>query len=252
MNLKEMHESYVAANPFPHIVIDNALDTRRAELAYLSYPDPDGIPWYKYENVFERKLAFDRVDEFPHQLRDIFYELNSPIFLQWLEALTGIPDLIVDETYRGGGLHCITTGGKLDIHADFNIHPTTKLHRRVNVILYLNKEWQEDWGGEFELWNEEMTECKKSVLPIHNRMVIFNVTDKSYHGHPNPLRCPEGMWRKSMAWYYYTKDRPAEEMSEPHSTIYKKRPEDETTEEIETLREKRAKGRLENLQVEVK
>lgn len=249
MNLNSLHVDYITADPFPHIVIDDVLDLRRAEEAYKAYPGPNDIPWFKYENVFERKLAFDKVAEFPCALRDIFYELNSRIFVQWLEILTGIPDLEIDETYRGGGLHCITTGGKLDVHADFNIHPVTKLHRRVNAILFLNKEWEDSWGGELELWNKEMTHCVKKVLPVFNRMVIFNVTDISFHGHPNPLKCPEGMWRKSMAWYYYTKDRPECEKADAHSTIYKKRPQDQTDEETETLRAQRAKGRLADMQV---
>jgi hypothetical protein len=117
-------------------------------------------------------------------------------------------------------------GGLLKVHADFNIHHRTNLDRRLNVIVYLNKDWKEEYGGFFELWNENMSEAVVRLLPLFNRMAIFSTTSTSYHGHPDPLTCPEDRSRKSLALYYYTNGRPQNEIInglETHSTLYKNR-----------------------------
>ncbi len=111
----------------------------------------------------------------------------------------------------------------------FNRHEKLQLDRRLNLLIYLNKDWKEDYGGYFEMWNTEMTRCEKKVLPIFNRCVIFSTTDFSYHGHPEPLTCPEGWTRKSLALYYYSNGRPAEEISGDHSTLFKARPQENFT-----------------------
>jgi Rps23 Pro-64 3,4-dihydroxylase Tpa1-like proline 4-hydroxylase len=138
--------------------------------------------------------------------------------------LTGIQDLISDPFYRGGGLHNILPGGKLGVHADFNKHQKYDLDRRLNLLLYLNKDWKEEYGGHIELWDKNMQKCVKRVLPIFNRVVIFTTTDHSFHGHPDPLNCPNPMSRKSLALYYYTHGRPEEDESQTHSTLFKLRP----------------------------
>jgi 2OG-Fe(II) oxygenase superfamily len=143
---------------------------------------------------------------------------------QYLDALTGIPDLMTDEELEGGGLHQITPGGFLKVHADFNYHPLTHQHRRLNLLVYRNPDWHETWDGNLELWSRDMSRCVKSIAPVLNRCVIFNTTDSAYHGHPRPLACPPGRSRKSLALYYYTDVRPAEETSQPHSTLYKRTP----------------------------
>jgi hypothetical protein len=112
------------------------------------------------------------------------------------------------------------------MHADFNKHRRFGLDRRLNALLYLNKDWREDYGGHLELWNRDMTQCEAKILPVYNRLAVFGTTDFTFHGHPNPLQCPEGMTRKSLALYYFTNGRPAEEVSGEHSTLFKPRPED--------------------------
>lgn len=251
MRLQELHHKYIAAEPFPHIVIDDALHPKIMERVTKAYPGPNDVPWFKYDNVFENKLAYNKIEEFPEALHHLCYSLNSPTYVEWLEILTGIPHLSPDDGFRGGGLHCMERGGKLDIHADFNIHPDTGLHRRVNSIVFFNKYWDDDWGGRLEFWDDNMSRCVQQIAPKYNRMVIFNVTDKSYHGLPEPICCPKGMLRKSMAWYYYTKDRPGHETYPAHSTLYQKRPTDTVNEQTEELRTKRAKGRLADLRIEV-
>jgi Rps23 Pro-64 3,4-dihydroxylase Tpa1-like proline 4-hydroxylase len=146
--------------------------------------------------------------------------LNSDITLRFLEKLTGIKNLIPDPTFTGGGYHKIKAGGKLAIHADYNIHPHTKLHRRINLLVYLNPNWIEEWGGNLELWNKNLTEKTHAIAPMFNRAVIFNITDDAYHGHPEPLNCPDNQARYSMALYYFTEDRPEEEKNSEHSALW--------------------------------
>ena len=122
--------------------------------------------------------------------------------------MTGIQSLIPDPSFQGGGLHQIVPGGKLGIHADFNKHSRFGLDRRLNLLLYLNKNWREEYGGHLELWDRDMTHCEAKVAPIFNRVMVFGTTDFTYHGHPDPLRCPEGMTRKSLALYYFSDGRP--------------------------------------------
>ena len=126
-------------------------------------------------------------------------------FLNFLQNITSIKEkLIADKELNGGGMHEIKKGGLLKIHSDFNKHPNLKLDRRLNVLIYLNKNWKEEYGGHLEFWDKEMKCCKTKILPIFNRMVIFSTTDFSNHGHPDPLNCPDLMSRKSIATYYYS------------------------------------------------
>jgi len=229
--------------PFRHWQIDNFFEAEDAEMLYAKFPEADRR-WYKYSNHFEKKTATDLIEIMPASIAITLLLLNSNPWIKELETITGIEGLIPDPALRGGGLHQIYPGGKLEIHADFNYHKHLKLDRRLNLLVYLNKDWQESYGGHLELWDTEMKQCEKRILPILNRCVIFETTDFSYHGHPEPLTCPDGMTRKSLALYYYTNGRPDHEKTPPHSTKFQKRPNEETTPEIEALRLKRNEGRL--------
>ena len=148
-------------------------------------------------------------------------EFNSSAFVDFLQMLTGIEEaLIPDPHYRGGGLHQIERGGYLEVHADFNQHPTFGLDRRVNVLVYLNHDWQSDWGGQLELWDRSMSRAVQRIEPQFNRTVIFSITDTAFHGHPDELRCPPSRTRQSLAFYYYSNGRPLEERSEVHTTLF--------------------------------
>lgn len=241
---QELYNSYYTAEPFPHIAIDGFFDHDKLTLVHDDFPSPKNGDWWKYDNILEKKLARNDIHNLPHSLWTLIQELQSGYFVSFLEALTGIRGLITDHSLNGAGLHQIIQGGKLDIHADYNRHPITKLDRRVNVLVYLNKDWQPEWGGALELWNRDMSRCIKSILPAFNRMVIFNVTDWAYHGHPDPLTCPEHESRKSIAMYYYSNGRPSHEMSAPHSTRFMKRPQDPQDPEADLLRVQRAIRRL--------
>jgi hypothetical protein len=217
-------ETYARAEPFPHAVIDDFLPRSIADQLVGEFPSPGSIDWIRFNDPAGVKLASRNELQFSEFSRTLFWQLNSAVFLQWLETFTGIRSLLPDPYFEGGGFHQIERGGFLKIHADFNLHPRLRLDRRLNLLLYLNPEWKEEYGGHLELWNRSMTKCEKKILPIFNRCVIFSTTDRAYHGHPEPLRCPEGMTRKSLAMYYYTNGRPADEQSAEHTTLYQYRP----------------------------
>jgi len=217
---KSAFSSYAVARPYPHIVFDNFFDPSLLELILTEFPKPGEIRWQSFDNAQEIKLASASEASFGPATRLLLYHLNSFTFLEFLSAVTGIENLISDPRFDGGGLHQIVRGGKLGVHADFNKHGSFGLDRRLNLLLYLNKNWREEYGGHLELWDRGMTACEAKVLPVFNRMMIFGTTDFTYHGHPNPLQCPEDMTRKSLALYYFSNGRPAEETSGAHSTIF--------------------------------
>lgn len=224
---KTSHDVYRKAEPYPHIVLDDFFDPRLLDLILEEFPKPGEIKWQQFDNEREIKLASASEASFGPVTRLLLYHLNSITFLEFLSQLTGIPNLIPDPSFQGGGLHQIVPGGKLGIHADFNKHGDYQLDRRLNLLLYLNKDWQEEWGGHLELWDRDMTSCRRKVTPIINRVMIFGTTDYTYHGHPDPLRCPEHMTRKSLALYYFSNGRPEEEVSAVHTTLFKARRERE-------------------------
>lgn len=241
-NPESYAKQYQSAEPFPHIVIDNFLPNEAAIALREHFPEPTP-EWYSYSNVLEIKRATDKADLMGFMHSGILNTLNSQLMIDFLEKMTGIKGLIPDPWFRGGGLHYIKKGGKLDIHADFNWHQHLQLHRRLNVLIYLNDEvWESEWGGQLELWDKDMKNCVKKIDPIFNRMVCFSTTDWSFHGHPEPLASPNP--RRSMALYYYSATRPEHEITPSHSTLFRARPNDEETEEIKKLRELRNKGRL--------
>ncbi len=218
--------SYQSAEPFPHTVIDGLLRPEVAQALEASFPKPEHRIWKHHLHLNAHKFACNRWDAMPPLFQAVLRELNSPPVVEFLQALTGIRDLLVDDTLEGGGLHQIVPGGYLKVHADFNYHPDTGHHRRINLLLYLNSGWRDDWDGNLELWDRQMSRCVKSITPTLNRCVVFSTTDQAYHGHPRPLRCPEGMSRKSLALYFYTTARPLEETSRQHSTLYQRAPTD--------------------------
>ena len=238
------NERFNLGLPFKNIVIDNLFDSKELKIIADAFPKKDDIIWWKYDNHFEKKLAFDNYQEMSKVIQKYFDTVNSFDFMKKLEKLTGIDMLISDPSLRAGGLHRIDKGGKLDIHADFRYHRITGWKRRLNIITFLNENWKEEYLGYTEFWDENITECVTEVLPVFNRTVVFEVDDKSWHGHPRPLACPENMCRKSLATYYYTLHNENIDNVKVKSTNYKKLPYEEYDEEIERLRQERSKGRL--------
>ena len=225
-DVEELGQSYQHATPFPFIVIDDFLPDAIVEAVAADIPDKSSDDWTKLPTEDQKgKQVLADESKLPLKIRALIQELNSGYFLRFLERLTGIPDLIADTKLVGGGVHKIDRGGKLSIHVDFSHHPTNGLNRRLNFLLYLNRNWDEAYGGYFELWSRDIKTCEQKILPIFNRCVVFSTSPISYHGHPEPLNCPEGMTRNSIALYYFTKGRSQEDDGE-HNTLFKSRPGD--------------------------
>lgn len=218
--------AYQAAEPFPHIVIDNLFDAADLKQVLAVFPSPEDMPWRQFDSATENKLGYWHTNTVAPAIWDFLQAMNAPPMLAFLEQLTGIDGLVPDPYFGGAGLHQILPGGFLKVHVDFNIHPKLNLDRRLNMLIYLNEDWQEAWGGHLELWDKDISRCHEKIAPLFNRTVVFNTTDWSYHGHPHPLACPAGRSRKSLSFYYYTNGRPEAERSLSHDTIFRTTPEE--------------------------
>jgi Rps23 Pro-64 3,4-dihydroxylase Tpa1-like proline 4-hydroxylase len=212
--------AYRSAKPFPHIVIENLVEPAVLEKVLAEFSASDRKTWHHTENSRERKYSTEDEQQFGPYTRAVIHVFNSGPFLSFLEALTGIDGLMADPHLRGGGLHEIKRGGALGVHADFNFYKRLKVYRRLNLIVYLNKDWKDEWGGHLELWEKGAERPAARVAPAFNRAVIFDTSNSSYHGHPHPLACPEDQSRKSVALYYYSVDYPYEDDRAPHITQF--------------------------------
>ncbi len=216
---EELSKSFQNSEPFQHIVIDNFLKEEIANKLLSDLENDNFDKWDKRDHdKIQIKWRSDWKDDsdVPEHTLSVINFLNGGTFLRWLSKVTGIDGIIPDPYLTGGGFNQINTGGTLAVHADGNWHDLMGVHRRLNVIIYLNKDWEEEWGGHFELWSKtddnKPKDCVKKVKPDFNRLVIFRTDDFSFHGHPTPLKCPEDRSRRSLILYYYTNTRPKEEV----------------------------------------
>ena len=225
---ESLYGDYCFAEPFPHIVADHFLPDAVARMALAHFPagalSSDRVFEMGYAGLHKRQILPDECDAAARQLFQFF---NSRPMLEFLEGLTAIQGLIPDAYFTGGGFHETGRGGKLGIHADFRVNEQLHLHRRLNVIIYLNEQWEDSYGGSLELWNRDMSARCKAVAPLFNRCVIFNTDATSYHGHPDPLTTPDGVLRRSIALYYYTASKEIYKEVPNVSTIYHARPSDD-------------------------
>jgi len=216
---------YRRSRPVPHIFLTEFFSDEIARSACAEFPAVDTVAWTHWQHHNENKHGMTKRELFPPLLGAIADELNSPEFVEWLSDLTGIPHLLADTSLEGGGLHQSGRGGFLNVHTDFTHHHYHRnWRRRVNLILYLNEGWQSGWGGDIELWDERMRQCVAKYPPLLNQVLIFNTDERSFHGFPDPLSCPDGVSRKSLALYYYTTDPQADR--DTRSTNYRARPSD--------------------------
>ena len=239
-NLKNLAEKSVAkivsdkSNyseiPFKHLYINNFFSNEFANSLLDNFPEIDSRDLWEFSNdpEIEVKMRSKWQSEFdiPDTIVDAIRILNSSLFLKAISKKFDIPKLMPDPYFTGGGLNVTISGGLLDIHVDGNYHDASGLNRRINSILYLNPDWEDGWGGEFGLYNETGDKLIKKIAPIHNRLVVFDTNDKSFHGLPDPLNFPEGQSRKSIILYYYTKDNRPDNLvtvNQPHSALWKKR-----------------------------
>lgn len=219
---RELHGEYSSADPFPNIVIDDFLPRPVVDMCIAEFDRSRRDDQRVFNRSQERLKRQFKPDEMSPDARNLFYSFNSRPFLHIMENITGIKGLIPDPYFQGGGFHEISTGGHLSMHADFNHHKLMNLERRINVLIYLNDDWRDEYGGQLELWDADMNGCVKSVVPEANRCVIFNTTSFSNHGNPHPVTHPEGRTRKSIALYYYTATWGDEKRA--HTTQFRQRP----------------------------
>ena len=209
--------------PFHYVVIDNFLDETYAENLLKDFKDTS--EWSHYCHYNEKKLALIDRKKYSETTLEVFEALKSTAFINFLQNLTKINNLLTDELEEeGANLTEVKEGGFLNIHSDFQSHSTKKKwNRELNLLLYLNHDWKSEYNGDLEFWDENMMECKVTTVPIFNRCVIFKTEEKTFHGHPNPLTCPKDMSRKSLILYYFTE---RDKNIEVHPTDYRARPHD--------------------------
>jgi 2OG-Fe(II) oxygenase superfamily len=219
----ERRETFQAAQPFPHVVIDDFLPPEIADTIAKQYPDPgdSSVKWKTHQNANTSRKFLEDVTFMSPTMRLFAQALNSRQFLLFLETISGIDCLIADPYFIGGGAMISGSGEFLKIHADFNWHHKLQAHRRLNALLYLTPNWRSEWGGDLELWPKDMSAVGSVIAPQFNRMVIFAVTDDANHGQPKPLMTPSGVYRRLFSAFYYTSRRDDAEWNEPHFTLYK-------------------------------
>lgn len=223
-----LRTQFRSAQPFPWIKIDGFLQPDFASTVEKSYPPFEVATGMgkQFQAVNEnRKVQIVDYAKFPDPVKQLSDAVSNPKFLEDLAYITGMPNLLWDAEFSGGGMHETAQSGWLDVHVDFNFHDTMKAHRRLNILVFLNPVWNETWGGKLELWDLEVKNLAHGLMPIHNRCVIFETSDISWHG-VSAVQCPNGVIRKSFAAYYYTREAPAGWDGNVHSTIFKARPDE--------------------------
>jgi 2OG-Fe(II) oxygenase superfamily len=194
-------ETYLAATPWPHLLLDDLIDPKTIAAAEAQELKP-GLDLHPEKSWRQIKAGSPTVNGPAAQ--SILDFLCAPRFLAFLEGLTGVPELRPDPTFYWGGLQVSPPGAFQALHRDFRVHPVTGLYHRVNVLVYLNSDWYSEYGGDLELWGPDRTACEKRISPLAGRVVIFETTPTSFHGVPEPIRCPLGRARLSLSSYYYT------------------------------------------------
>lgn len=223
--LSELQHNYQQNLPFPHIKIENFLSDFEIKKIAKAFPPSASPHWMHYKHYNEKKLGQKNLELMPTEIRRLIEELLSDRFTDFLSQLTGIKNLKADRSLEGGGLHQIGSGGFLNIHADFTSHHRIpNLRRRINFLLYLNPNWQTEWNGQLELWDKSMSACEAKYEPLLNHAIIFTTDVDTFHGHPDPLTCPDTVTRNSIALYYFTEDSEAARLAK--STNYQPRPSD--------------------------
>lgn len=214
------------ADAFPHFCIDNFLNADFAEEVYNAFPSYSDAQKVgrEFKAVNEKKkIQITDSSLFPPAIKKLNELLADEEFVAMLRKVFDMPTLESDAELLGGGIHQTDSGGRLDVHIDFNYVESRKLHRRLNLLLYFNKDWEESYGGYLDLWDKNVKNRVGYFAPKFNRLCGFETSDISFHG-VTPINCPPGVVRRSFATYYYTKDAPEGWNGEKHSTIFKPRP----------------------------
>lgn len=227
LDVERLKREFRSAEPFPHVAIDGFLDpdfAREVAAAYPTFEEAERLGFqFKAVNEY-KKIQITESEKFPDPVRRLSEALSEESFRRDLSEISGIDELLWDPSHAGGGMHMTGPHGHLDVHVDFNQLPGQKLVRRLNLLVYLNPAWREEWGGAVEIWDEDVKECHGAFPPALNRAVMFATSATSWHG-VTAVTCPEGRSRNSFAVYYYTEAVPAW-FQAAHSTIFRARPDE--------------------------
>jgi len=200
---RQHRADFESAAPFPHVVLDDFLPIEIADPVVAEFANHES-DWAHYHHYNQRKLAITQLDGMGPRTRALVEALQSEDFVHFIEQVTGLEGLFADPHLDGAGMHKTLPGGHLNMHTDFLSHPKHEdWSRQINLLLYFNPDWKEEWKGNLEFWNRDVKQCVQSIMPQFNRCVIFQTSEISYHGHPHPLACPEGTSRNSIALYYF-------------------------------------------------
>ncbi len=228
LDVPRLREQYRTAKPFPFIAVDEFLEPEFAREVAASYPTFEAAQGQGHAFDFvneKKKVQISDPSRFPGPVQRLHEAISSPEFLADVSAVTGIDNLLVDDTLAGAGMHVTGPQGRLDVHVDFNLIEKQQLHRRLNILIYLNPEWHRSWGGEVELWDQHVKRRHHAFSPTLARCVIFETSERSFHG-VTAVTCPEHVVRRSFAAYYYTKEAPAGWDGRSHSTVFRARPDE--------------------------
>jgi Rps23 Pro-64 3,4-dihydroxylase Tpa1-like proline 4-hydroxylase len=228
LDFRDLNVKMANAPAFPHFCIDDFLEASFAEEVHDAFPSfAEALTHGRMFSAVneKRKVQITDAKFFPPAIHKLHELLSSPEFVSAMSQMSGIPNLLADPSLDGGGIHETNSGGHLDVHVDFNFNRELQLHRRLNILIYFNKDWQESDGGYLDLWNKDVTKCVGRIAPAFNRAAGFATSSISWHG-VTPITCPPQRMRKSFAAYYYTKEAPAEWDGTHHSTLFKARPDE--------------------------
>jgi Rps23 Pro-64 3,4-dihydroxylase Tpa1-like proline 4-hydroxylase len=245
INLKKSLVKEPNKTPFEYYVMDDFISEEYALKLSAQFPEHNSEKWYSYDNPLERKKAIQNWGSFPPETYQFFLELCSEKIVSQLRILTGCDDLIPDIGLHGAGWHMSTRGDHLNVHQDYSIHPLANMQRKYNIIIYLTPDWNPEWGGNLEFWSHdnENNKAKEKVVSVDckfRRAVLFDTTQNSWHGFPDDITCPEGVYRKSIAMYYLT---PVEENAKTHKrALYAPRKDQENNAEIQEMIRNRVKS----------
>lgn len=217
----ELADSYQNADPFPHMSVNGLFDEDTLRTIHDEFLIPQAMSSAFIGIAEGGKFAESDINKMGPVTQQFLRECNSQPFLDALSIITGIDNLIADPALIGGGLHQTVRGGRLKVHSDFNVDVSHRFVRKLNLLIYLNDGWLPEWGGSLELWDKDMTHAVIVVPPVLGQVAMFTCSDISYHGLPDPIDCPEGVTRRSLALYYYVDEG---SIPEPRSTLWKERP----------------------------
>ena len=185
-----LRANYLAAKPYPHVVMDGFFDEEVLDRIITEFPSTAVRDWIRWETTHERKQTSRGISQLPPFTQMFFLQLCSEPFLEHIRYITGFPDLLMDPLFQGGGLHESRRGGWLNLHADWTKHPSLPLTRRLNLIIYLNRDWDPSWRGELELYDSTTKAAGAQVATVFYRAVLFPTSSETLHGFPTPLACP--------------------------------------------------------------